>query len=248
MTHLTTERISDGYKLSFSVPFETTELVYDGANWILTTEWIRATDSLRARIISILYNSRTSLFKNSPSQKTLENLLLPWVIINDAGDMLFNCKLPLPESNKEGTGKIVIVGITIRQSGITPNWHITDYAENTPVVEFDWNEVSSTSVPENEFREITLIESEVPSEDTTDTLRLNTDEQYNTRKFAAKERVKEARLKAILARRAAEVETNRYYSEFSIGDNESSFSEYDISDYSDESDQEEESERKLSEA
>jgi len=248
MTHLTTERISDGYKLTFSSPFETPDLLYDGVNWQLTTEWIRATDSLRARIISILYNSRTSLFKNSPSQKTLENLLLPWVIINNTGEMLFNCKLPLPESTKEGTGKIVVNGITIRQTGITPNWLIAEYVEITPVVEFDWNEVPASSLPETEFREITLIESEVPSEDTTDTLRLNTDEEYNTRKFAAKERVKEARLKAILARRAAEVETNRYYSDFSIADNESTFSEYDISDYSEETDQESEDEKKVSEA
>lgn len=245
MTHLTTERISDGYKLTFSTPFETPELTYDGKDWVLTTEWVRVTDSLRTKVISILYNSRTTLFKNSPSQKTLENLLLPWVIINESGDMLFNCKLPLPESSKEGQGKIVICGITIRQVGITPNWLVTDYVENTPVVEFDWNEGSQT--PEADFREITLIESEVPSENTAPTLRLNTNEEYNIRKFAAKERVKEARLKAILARRAAEVETNRYYTDFSIGDNESTFSEYDISDY-EESEHETEDEQKVSEA
>jgi hypothetical protein len=246
MTHLSTERIVDGYKLTFSEVFETPELIYDGAKWHLTTEWIRTTDSLRAKIISILYNSRASLFKNSPSQKTLENLLLPWVVINESGDMLFKCDLPLPDSNKEGKGKIVVNGITIKQAGITPDWLISSYDENTPVVEFDWNE--SSSMPETEFREITLIESEVPLEDTADTLRLNTDEEYNTRKFAAKERVKEARLKAILARRAAEVETTRYYTQFSIGDNESTFSEYDISDYSDDESQNEDDEKPNSEA
>jgi hypothetical protein len=105
------------------------------------------------------------------------------------------------------------------------------------VVDFDWNE--STSL-ESEIREITLIEAEVPSENNGDTIHLNTDEEYNARKFAAKERVKEARLKAILARRAAEVETNRYFNDFNINEAESTFSEYDISDFSE--DEEEETE------
>lgn len=240
MSHMTTERIADGYILTFSEAIETPELSYDGEKWSLSQEWMRATDSLRVKVISLLYNSRNSLFKNSPSQKTLENLLKPWTIINDNGDMDFNCELPKPDSSKEGKGKIVVNGLTIRQSGITPNWLVKEYSENTPVVEFNWaEETSSLPAIETEFREITLIESEVPSEDTADTLRLNTDEEYNARKFAAKERVKEARLKAILARRAAEVETSRYYNDFATGDNESSFSEYDISDYEEEESEEE---------
>jgi hypothetical protein len=242
MTQLTTERISDGYKLTFSEPIDTPELSFDGEKWIINQEWMRATDSMRVKVITLLYNSRASLFKNSPSQKTLENLLTPWVIIDDSGDMKFNCELPKPNCEKDGKGKIVVNGLTIRQSGITPNWLITSFSENTPVVEFNWSEESEPEqLPsiETELREITLIESEVPFEETSDTLRLNTDDEYNARKFAAKERVKEARLKAILARRAAEVETNRYYNDFSTGDNESSFSEYDISDYEEDESEEE---------
>ena len=244
MTHLTTERISDGYKLTFSEPLDTPELSFNGESWIMSQEWMRATDSLRVKVITLLYNSRANLFKNSPSQKTLENLLTPWTIITDNGDLQFNCTLPHPDSSKDGKGKIVVNGLTIRQSGITPNWLITSYTENTPVVEFNWAEApeADETVPvlESELREITLIESEVPSEETSDTLRLNTDEEYTARKFAAKERVKEARLKAILARRAAEVETSRYYNDFATADNESSFSEYDISDYEEEEESEEE--------
>jgi hypothetical protein len=224
--------------LTFSEPLDTPELAFDGSSWVISQEWMRVTDALRVKVITLLYNSRNSLFKNSPSQKTLENLLTPWTIITESGDLQFNCDLPKPESTKDGKGKIVVNGLTIRQSGITPNWVIISYTENTPVVEFNWTDDSET-VPalESELREITLIESEVPSEETTDTLRLNTDEEYNARKFAAKERVKEARLKAILARRAAEVETNRYYNDFTNGDNESTFSEYDISEYEEDEDE-----------
>lgn len=244
MNHMKTERISDGYKLTFSEPLDTPELTFDGTSWTITQEWMRATDSLRVKVITLLYNSRTSLFKNSPSQQTLEKLLTPWTVITDSGDLEFNCVLPKPESTKDGKGKIVVNGLTIRQSGISPTWVITSYTENTPVVEFNWAEDSekAETVPvlETELREITLIESEVPTDETEDTLRLNTDSEYNARKFAAKERVKEARLKAILARRAAEVETNRYYNDFAVPDNESSFSEYDISDFDETEGEEEE--------
>ena len=241
MSQLTTERIPDGYKLTLSEMIQTPELSYDGTKWTITTEWMRATDSVRSEVITLLYNSRATLFKNSPSQKTLENLLVPWVIISADNEVNFNCVLPLPDSNKEGKGIIVINGLTIKQTGITPNWLIKEFNVTTPVVEFDWSEPVPSDSLEGEFREITLIESEVPSEDNNDTLQLNTDEEYNARKFAAKERVKEARLKAILTRRAAEVETQRYYNDFSVNDNESSFSEYDISDLSegDQSDEEE---------
>lgn len=246
MTQLTTERISDGFKINLTEMIKTSELSYDGSKWIFTQEWMSELDLLRSKIVTLLFNSRAKLFKNSPSQKTLENLLVPWVTMDDNGDM--NCDLPLPDSTKEGKANIVINGLFIKQAGITPIWQIASYSENTPVVDFDWtdrcegsegNEANegnegSNSAVETEFREITLIESEVPSEENEDTLRLNTDDEYNSRKFAAKERVKEARLKAILARRAAEVETTRYYNNFSNGDCESTFSEYDISDFDEE--------------
>jgi hypothetical protein len=230
MNQLTTERIADGYKVTFSEELKTPELFYNGTKWLLTHDWAKKLDSSRETVITLLYNSRANLFKNSPSQKTLENLLCPWVVMSEDGNI--SCDLPLPNSTKDGKGNIVISGLIIKQSGITPTWKISSYTENTPVVDFDWNDTSS--VVENELREITLIESELPYEDTADTLKLNTDDEYNARKFAAKERVKEARLKAILARRAAEVETTRYYMDFTSGDNESTFSEYDISDFDEE--------------
>jgi len=240
MTQLTTERISDGFKINFNEMIKTSELPYDGTKWIFSQEWMSELDLLRSKVVTLLFNSRAKLFKNSPSQKTLENLLVPWVTMDDNGDM--NCDLPLPDSTKEGKANIVINGLLIKQAGITPIWQIASYSENTPVVDFDWSDSCEgkectegmNSALETEFREITLIESEVPSEESEDTLRLNTDDEYNSRKFAAKERVKEARLKAILARRAAEVETTRYYNNFSNGDCESTFSEYDISDFDEE--------------
>jgi hypothetical protein len=219
------ERTAEGFRLSCSEPGSTPSLAFDTLKWVVTTEWMRATDVLRTKVLAALFEARSTLFKTSPSQKTLELLLSPWVVIDDDGSYRINCELPLPTSTKAGLGSIELTGILIKRDGILPIWTLKSYAENTPVVDFDWDEAPA----ETELREVTLFETAAVTDDS-QVMQLRTDDEYNTRKFAAKERVKEARLKAILARRAAEVETTRYYNEFNFGDNESTFSEYDISD------------------
>jgi len=223
----TPTKTTEGFKIGFSTKALTPELQYDGTKWVITTEWMTAVSAIRTKVLALLFESRNSLFKNSPTMKTLENLMKPWVIVDSAGNYTVQYELPLP-STKEGSGILDLSGIFIKRDGIMPIWRVESYTENTPVVDFDWGE----EAPENELREVTLIDSEVTS-DNSKVINLNTDDEYNARKFAAKERVKEARLKAILARRAAEVETNRYYNEFNFGENESTFSEYDISDMDD---------------
>jgi hypothetical protein len=55
--------------------------------------------------------------------------------------------------------------------------------------------------------------------------------EWETRKFLAKERVREARLKAQIARRLADREETRFYAQFGeLDDGESHFSDYDLSD------------------
>ena len=229
-------RTPEGFKIALENPEEASLLTFDGSNWLVDTEWLRATDSLRTKLLGLLYESRNTLFKISPTMKMLETLLTPWVLIDVSGNMNFNCDLPIPLSQKDGKGTLELTEILIKQSGITPRWNVKSYYENTPVVDFEW----ANENIESDFREITLIDSEVPTENSEIPLQLYTDEEYNARKFAAKERVKEARLKAILSRRSAEVETQRFYNDFSLNDEESTFSEYDISDLSEEEEEEEE--------
>jgi hypothetical protein len=56
------------------------------------------------------------------------------------------------------------------------------------------------------------------------------DRDYLDRKFAAKERVKEARLKAQVAKKMAQREINFFYENFALDDDESTFSDYDLTD------------------
>jgi len=237
MRLLSPEKTNDGFKIMFSESSKTPELSFSGEKkaWNLNSTWMTETDKLRTFVLETLYENRASYFKTSPTLNTLETLFTPWIVVNESGELTFKSELPTPETDKDGKGIIELVGISIKKTGIYPIWGIKEFSEITPVVDFEWSETK-----DDELREITLIESELPNEDKGDTLKLTTDEEYNTRKFAAKERVKEARLKAILARRAATVETERYYSEFALNDSESSFSEYDISDFSDDENEEEE--------
>jgi len=229
MKLLSPERLQNGYKIPLSIQPLTPSLDFDNSVWQVTTEWMRATDSIRAKILGLLFEQKDTLFKTSPTLKTLETIFTPWVVIDPQNKLVLKCDLPMPETMKNGTGVFELTAIAFikKEKGneILPVWNLKSYTENTPVVDLDFEDA------ETELRELTLLEAEVPT-DGDDTLHLNTDEEYNTRKFAAKERVKEARLKAILARRAAEVETERYYNEFNINDEESTFSEYDISDFS----------------
>ena len=229
MKLLTPESLADGYKIGLSESIETPELMYDISGWKLNTEWMRITDSIRTKILELLYESRASLFKTTPTLKNLENLFSPWVIINSDNNLEFKCQMPQNPSANDGKAILELTGIAFKKIGSLPLWKIKSYIENSPVVDFEWNQSPDL---ESDFREITLIESEVQSDNANDTLHLQTDDDYNVRKFAAKERVKEARLKAILSRRAAEVETQRYFNDFNICDAESTFSEYDISDFS----------------
>jgi hypothetical protein len=234
------EPLPEGFKVKISEPVETPELTYDISGWQVNSEWMRVTDTIRAKVLSVLYDSRGNLFKVPPTQKILENLFTPWVVINTSGLLQFKCELPLVPTQNSGKGVLELTGISIKKSGIMPIWNLKSHIENTPVVDFNWEEADAI---DTDLREVTLIESEVAGESTGDTLQLQTDDEYNVRKFAAKERVKEARLKAILARRAAEVETQRYFNEFNINDAESTFSEYDISDFSEEEEEEEEDQK-----
>jgi hypothetical protein len=235
MRLLSPEKATDGFKIFFHESCQTPELAYSGDSkmWSLNSTWMAKTDNIRSDVLNTLYENRTAYFKTSPTLNTLDTLFMPWVVVNESGELTFKSQLPSPDSDKDGKGIIELVGIYIKKTGITPLWQIKEFTEITPVVDFEWSEAK-----DEECREITLIESELTAENTDDTLKLTTDEEYTTRKFAAKERVKEARLKAILARRAAEVETDRYYAEFAINDSESSFSEYDISDFSEEEEEE----------
>ena len=102
----TPEALIDGFKLKLDEPVETPELTYDVSGWQVNSEWMRATDTIRAKILALLYENRGHLSKVPPTQKILENLFSPWIVLN--ADSLLQFKCVLPEIPTQTSGKAVL--------------------------------------------------------------------------------------------------------------------------------------------
>lgn len=90
----------------------------------------------------------------------------------------------------------------------------------------------AAAIADEDTREINL-DDIAPAPPDSETFRIRSRE-WETRKFLSKERVREARLKAQIATRLAEREETRFYTQFGeLDDNESRFSDYDLSDAED---------------
>ena len=124
MKLLTPERSTEGFRIRLAEPAQTPEIQYNGMAWIANTEWMRASDTLRTRLLTVLYDAKDTLFKTSPTRKTLESLFAPLVIIDPSGALKIQCSLPLPTSPKEGAGILELTGISVQKAGIIPTWNL----------------------------------------------------------------------------------------------------------------------------
>jgi hypothetical protein len=107
-------------------------------------------------------------------------------------------------------------------SSIKPVWTIGEFKEDVAIPFFDGETVDS-----GDEREINLDEIETAVHTAPTQIR---NRDWETKKFMAKERVREARLKAQIAARMSEAEEARYYRHFGdLDDGESRFSDYDLS-------------------
>jgi hypothetical protein len=115
-------------------------------------------------------------------------------------------------------------------SSITPVFSVGDFTETNK-----GDEITLYDTEALEEREVNL--EDIESEGVAPTPIRN--REWETKKFMAKERVREARLKAQIAMKMAQAEEARYIRHFGeIEDGESHFSDYDLTD-SDASDEDE---------
>jgi hypothetical protein len=123
-------------------------------------------------------------------------------------------------------------------SAITPVWSVEDFQEapdqDTISLFGDADTADGSDEGGDETKEILFEDIESASPATAEPTRIR-NRDWEARKFLAKERVREARLKAQIADRMAAKEESRFYTTYGeLSDNESHFSEYDLTD--DESD------------
>jgi hypothetical protein len=202
--------------------------------WIITEEWSKWADTTRAALLTELL-SRPAWFSKPPRRDVLDPLFGPWSGRSMQGELQFFCKTPEAPGKPAGSGTATwgLDGLLMTSTGIAPIWSVHSYTENqqqdTISLFGDGDTVGGDSSDGDE-REIQLeeIEEASPASGTLTQIR---GREWEARKFLAKERVREARLKAQIADHMAAKEEARFYRQYGdLEDGESHFSDYDLTD------------------
>ena len=226
---------SPAYLLALVPPEQGPRLVYDGSGWELTEEWSLWSAAERNRLIGELL-SHGNWFSRPPRHDIIDPLFAPWSGKPAAGaPAQFFCTVP-DHPDSPGTATWRLDGLTMSSSSIQPVWSLQDFQkepEQDTISLFGDGDTADEGEDDGTTREINLeeIETVSPAEGAAGPPTQLRDRNWETKKFMAKERVREARLKAQIADRIAAKEESRFYAAYGdLSDSESHFSEYDLTD------------------
>jgi hypothetical protein len=231
MTLQPPKRRTDGYYLAAQPPITSPRLACDLSGcWTITTEWSDWATTVRDQLVGELV-SHGNWFSRPPRRDLLEPLFAPWAGKKMQGALEFFCQRP--ESPGSGTATWILEGLVMSATSIVPVWKVSDFAE----IEQDTISLFGDGEEQEETREIQFDDIELESPAAPPTRMRN--REWEARKFLAKERVREFRLKAQIADRLAAKEEARFQTTFGdLDDDESHFSEYDLTENEDSSDSE----------
>ena len=226
------KRTAEGYYLALTSPITAPPLAWTATgSWTLIPEWASWAAEQRKRLLGELLSHGT-WFSKPPRHEVLDPLFAPW-----AAPLQFNCPVPASPGTEGSTGQAVwaLQGLMMSAKAITPVWTITshqqDEAQDT-ISLFGDDDAATREIEIEEF------DNAPPAAPT----RIRSRE-WEARKFMAKERVREARLKAQIAKTLAQKEESRFYRQFGdLEDAESHFSEYDLTDAEDDTSESSDSE------
>jgi hypothetical protein len=247
MPLLPPKRTSAGFFLALAPPIITPPIQWKKSIWESpTAEWGTWAETSRKALLSELLTHPT-WFSRPPRQDILDPLFSPWVSVNMQGARSLFCKSPATPGVEGSSGKATwhLQGLIMSSTSIAPVWAIADHKED---VEQDTislfgddsdsdgdgddadagDIIMHTGGSETREIEIEEIDEVPPASGGTTHIRSR---EWEARKFLAKERVREARLKAQIAVHLSRKEESRYYAQFGdLDDGESHFSDYDLSD------------------
>jgi hypothetical protein len=232
------KRTSAGYYVALVPPVQAPRLHWTTAGtWEHTAEWSAWADSQRSQLLGELL-SHGNWFSKPPRRDILEPLFSPWDSRNMQGVWGFFCKAPETpgESGRSGSANWLLTGLIMSSASIYPVWSLDDVKQDEDLDTIslfgdgetvDGDDVDEKAKQSEDTREIQLEEIEEASPASGPThIRSR---EWETRKFLAKERVREARLKAQIATRLAHKEESRFYTQYGdLDETESQFSEYDL--------------------
>jgi hypothetical protein len=231
------KKTAAGYYLAAIEPVEAPEVSYADGKWTITPAWDSWATGLRGRLLDALL-ANPAWFSRTPRREILDPLFGPWSGHTMQGELKFFCKIPDVPGNG---GKAVwqFDGLLMSAAEIKPIFSIGSFAETPQDDKISLFGDGETVDGEDEegdetTREIQLeeIEDASPAQGSAAPTRIR-NREWEARKFLAKERVREARLKAQIADRLAQKEEARFYAVFGdLDDGESHFSDYDLTDQS----------------
>lgn len=227
------KKTAAGYFLSATKATVAPRVEWNSAGkWIITEEWSKWADATRATLLTELLG-RPAWFSKPPRRDVLDPLFGPWAGRSMQGELQFFCKVPdVPGKPAcSGTATWGLDGLLMTSTGIAPIWSVQSYTENQQEDTISLFGDGDTVDSDAEEREIQLEDIEEASPASTNAPTQIRSREWEARKFLAKERVREARLKAQIADRLAAKEEARFYRQYGdLEDGESHFSEYDLTD------------------
>lgn len=218
-----------GYHLAITPPVTAPRLKCTDTEWLPTDEWDAWAANQRQQLIGTLL-SHGNWFSRPPRRDVIEPLFAPWISKSMQGALKFFSKIP--DVPKAGSAAWQLAGLTMTSAAITPVWTVSDFVEepeqDTISLFGDADTIDGNDENDEQLtREIQFEEIEPASPAAAPTKMRN--REWEATKFLAKERVREARLKAQIADRLAAKEESRFYAKYGdLEDDESHFSEYDL--------------------
>lgn len=219
-----------GYFLALTPPVDAPAIRWERSMWQLSADWKSWADTTRTALLQeLLCNPKW--FSRPPRQEIIEPLFSPWWGKTMQGAEQFFCTIPdVPGAAAGGKAAWSLEGLIMSSTAIAPIWKVgTVTADDAPdtISLFGDGDTIDGSEPGDE-REIRFEEIEEAPAAAPTRIR---NREWDAKKFMAKERVREARLKAQIAIRVAEKEESRFVKQFGeLDDAESRFSEYDLTD------------------
>jgi hypothetical protein len=231
------KKTTAGYFMALQPPVLAPALHWDTAgSWIHTSEWADWGELQRKTLLGEILSHGT-WFSRPPRHDIIDPLFSPWSV-KQGTSTRFYCKTPdIPgQEGSSGVGTWSCQGVVMTSTSIYPVWKIEEFSQDEMMdtislfgdgetvdgdLDLDGDEKNE------ETREIQIEELEDASPAVTTRIRPR---DWDARKFMFKERVREARLKAQVAAHLAYKEEARFFREFGdLEDNESRFSDYDLS-------------------
>jgi len=227
---------TSGYQLALHPPVSTPRLPCDPSGWHPTEEWVTWANGLRNGLIDNLMN-HVNWFSRPPRRSTIDSLFAPWVGKTMQGTLQIFCDPPVFKLTS-GSAKWVLNGLVMTPVAIKPVWTIEEFVaepeQDTISLFGDGETVDGNDGDDGgeDEKEIQFDDIELASPAEAPTRMRN--REWEARKFLAKERVREFRLKAQIADRLASKEEARFFKQYGdLDDDESQFSEYDLTENED---------------